>query len=69
MFVYASLDSGGQLLASVLVLTLDYGKEEAERMVQAFPDADKTHLLGVLNWPGVAKRWRAFLDWSSAVSA
>lgn len=44
-------------------LKLDYGVEEAGQMEQAFAEAELSHLLGTLNWPGIGTRWREFLEW------
>ncbi|MGI9239415.1 MAG: hypothetical protein ACR2RV_01360 [Verrucomicrobiales bacterium] len=44
-------------------LTLDYGQTEAAAMMKGFALAKAEPCLGVLNWPGVATRWRRFLEW------
>ena len=45
-------------------LALDYGAAEAVRMIEAFrAGAVPERVFGVLNWPGVATRWRQFVPW------
>jgi hypothetical protein len=41
---------------------VDYG-DEAEQMVAAFRDKRREPLLPLLAWPGVATRWKTFLEW------